>query len=183
MIANITYCTLFHLCILDLLSFKNCIRYSFNLSVLFRATNSPKTISVTLAAHYLSRRRLKRSHKTNGTKYPKGKWEQDVKVKRIIRHPYYDAFSNLGFRNDIAILLLEDKVEWNYGTRPVCLPTLPNKLNNSSGEDLKATLKSPRNENLTEDVKNPYHLDNDFLSGDSAIVAGWASVTGFFYYY
>ncbi|ODM99899.1 Ovochymase-2 [Orchesella cincta] len=114
-----------------------------------RAAASPRTISVTLAAHHFSH--------DDGTKYfsKYTKWEQDVKVKRIIRHPQYDAFNQSG-KFDIAILLLETKIQWNHATLPVCLPT----KNESSVPQL-----------------TPYAFhslyDSEFKSGELATVAGW----------
>ncbi|CAL8109481.1 unnamed protein product [Orchesella dallaii] len=111
-----------------------------------RAAASPKTISVTLAAYHFSHD----EGTTYFTKYTK--WEQDVKVKRIIRHPSYDAFNESG-KFDIAILLLDDKIQWNHATMPVCLPT-----------KTESTL-------TTKSLHSLY--DSEFKSGEIATVVGW----------
>lgn len=126
----------------------------FNFGKKNRAADSPKTISVTLAAHYQNEKSDNQSSKYT-------KWELDVKVKRIVRHPHYDAQSETG-KFDIALLLLEEKILWNYGTRPVCLP-----ITNSYQHPRRKYTN--HKENLTSSM--------DFKNGDLAVVTGWASLS------
>jgi len=105
---------------------------------------------VTLAAHHFSH--------DNRTKYfsKYTRWEQDVQVKRIIRHPQYDAFNESG-KFDIAILVLESKIKWNDATMPVCLPT-----KNESFSSVPTTYSSSHS-----------LYDLEFQAGELATVAGW----------
>ncbi len=51
---------------------------------------------------------------------------RDVAVSKIFKHEGYDEKT---FINDIAILQLKEKMDWNKLIRPICLPTAAAALN------------------------------------------------------
>lgn len=55
-----------------------------------------------------------------------------AKPTRVIRHP--DFNDETGYINDIAIVILEQPVEYSFGVSPVCLPdkTIPETFVNNS---------------------------------------------------
>lgn len=56
-----------------------------------------------------------------------------LKVRKIIKHQDFNK-GNL-FNNDIALILLEDPVEFNQFLRPICLPTANLKLGPDNSKD------------------------------------------------
>lgn len=56
-----------------------------------------------------------------------------LKVKKIIKH--YDFDHGLPFNNDIALILLEESVEFNQYLRPICLPSANLSLGPDNSKD------------------------------------------------
>lgn len=56
-----------------------------------------------------------------------------LKVRKIIKHPDFNQESM--FNNDIALILLEQSVEYNQYLRPVCLPVANTRLGPDNSKD------------------------------------------------
>ncbi|XP_072111766.1 coagulation factor IX [Mobula birostris] len=74
---------------------------------------------VVTAAHCFD---LVRPHSVTVGEFDKlrtGTWEQNVLVKKILTHPQYDPVT---YDNDIALLYLNQSVNFTFAVSPICLP-------------------------------------------------------------
>ncbi len=56
-----------------------------------------------------------------------------ISIKRVVNHPNFDG--GIKYLNDIAVVELVDKIQWNHFVKPICLPNAGENFGRTAAKD------------------------------------------------